>query len=250
MRAEHCQVRGYEAAGDAGDADASGHGGDEAVDPAADAHVAVGHPGLLEGDLHGGTAQAGAGVDDERNRPLGREAGVLRTDPDQPFALDQPPALLAGRTLAQVEVELVVLQPPVQRPALVDGQVQLDQRVVPTEVAQDLRQPGEGQVVGHAQAQPPARLCPGEETLGLPVRGEDRLGEADHRLAVGGQRHRVGVAQDQVAAGRLLELADVLADGGLPDAEPCGRLGEAAGLRNGKEGLQLSRVVRHRYLDS
>ena len=38
-------------------------------------------------------------------------------------------------------------------------------------------------------------------------------------------------------AGRLLELADVLADRGLPDAEPDRRPGEAAGLGNGQEGL-------------
>ena len=59
-------------------------------------------------------------------------------DPDQTLPLHERAAVLAPRPLADEQVEAVVLQPPVQGAALVDGQVEVDARVVAAEVAQDL----------------------------------------------------------------------------------------------------------------
>jgi hypothetical protein len=123
--------------------------------------------------------------------------------------------LLAGRALADEDVEPVTLKPLVQQPALVDPQVKVDQRVIPAEVTQDLRQPGEREVVGNADPQPPARPVAAEVGGRLLGRGQDVAGEADHRLAVSGQRHRVGVPGHQGPADLLLQAADVLADGRL-----------------------------------
>jgi hypothetical protein len=46
-------------------------------------------------------------------------------------------------------------------------------------------------------------------------------------------------------SGGLLQLADVLADRRLPDAEPRRGLREAAGLGDREEGLELGGVVDH-----
>src|SRR5208282_3940582 len=94
-----------------------------------------------------------------------------------------------------------------------------------------------------ADPQPSARPVAAEVGGCLLGRGDDVAGEADHRLAVGGQRHRVGVAQYQGPADLLLQAADVLADGRLLESEPGRRAGEAAGLLDGEEGGKELRVV-------
>ena len=64
--------------------------------------------------------------------------------------------------------------------------------------------------------------------------------------AVGGQRHRVRVAQHQGPADLLLKAADVLADGRLLEAETDRGTGEAACLLHGKErGEQLRVIASH-----
>ena len=81
-------------------------------------------------------------------------------------------------------VELVALQAPVQQAALVDPEVEVDERVVPAEVAQDLREPGEREVVRDADAQPPARPVTAEVGRRLLGRGDDIARDPGHRLAV------------------------------------------------------------------
>jgi hypothetical protein len=89
------------------------------------------------------------------------------------------------------------------------------------------------------------RAFAAEVGRGVVVRGQDRAGEPDHRLAVGRERDGVGVAEHEHPPDRRLQLADVLADRRLPDAEAGGGLGEAAGLGHREEGAQLGGVVAH-----
>jgi hypothetical protein len=131
----------------------------------------------------------------------------------------------------------------VQQAALVDREVEVDERVVPAEVAQDLREPGEREVVRDADAQPPARPVAAEVGRRLLGRGEDVAREADHRLAVRRQRYRVRVPQHQHPPDLPLQAADVLADGRLLQAEPGRRAGEAAGLLDGEEGREELRII-------
>jgi transposase InsO family protein len=49
------------------------------------------------------------------------------------------PVLLAVGTLAHEEVQAVALQPPVQGAALIDREGQVDPRILPAELAQDVR---------------------------------------------------------------------------------------------------------------
>jgi hypothetical protein len=127
--------------------------------------------------------------------------------------------------------------------ALGDGQLEVDPRVELAEVAQDPRQRGEGQVVGHPEPQPAAQLRAGEVPGRLLVRGQDGPGEPGHRFAVRGQRHRPGVPHEQRSPDRHLEFADMLTHRRLPDAQPLGRLGEAERLRHRQERPELVRVV-------
>ena len=66
--------------------------------------------------------------------------------------------------------------------------------------------------------------------------------EPSHRFAVQCQGHAVGVAHEQAAAGAVLQLADVLADGRLLQAEAAAGGGEVAGLRDGQEAFQVNGV--------
>jgi hypothetical protein len=241
--AEGSELGRYEAGRQSRDSDARGHGRDEAVDPAADAHAAERQPGPVQGPADLGPGDAGRRVDHERQRPGQVEPGRGRADPDQTIPLDQLAALLAARALADEHIELVALQALVQQAALVDRQVEFDERVVPAEVAQDLRQPGEGEVVRDADAEPPARPGSAEVRGRLLAGGEDVARESGHRLAVGGQRHRVRVPQHERPADLVLQAAYVLADGGLLDAEPGRGPGEATGLLDGEKGGQELRIV-------
>ena len=130
-----------------------------------------------------------------------------------------------------------------QQPALVNRQVEVDERVVPAEVAQDLRQAGEGEVVGYADAEPAPGLGATEVGGRLLAGGEDITREPCHHLAVGGERDRVRVPQHERPADLLLQPADVLADGRLLEAEPGRGPGEAAGLLDGEERGQELRIV-------
>ena len=133
-----------------------------------------------------------------------------------------------------------------QEAALVDREVEVNERVVQAEVAQDLREPGQGQVVRDADAKSPARPGLAEVGRRLLVCGEDLAREADHRLAVSRHRYGVRVTLHQDPAGLLLQAAYVLAHGRLMDAEPRGGLGEATGLLDGEERGQELRIV-HAY---
>jgi hypothetical protein len=128
-------------------ADAGGHGRDESVDTAADAGTAERQLGPVQGSAYLGTRDARRRVDDERQGPGQIGFRRRRTDPHQAIPLDQLAALLAAGALADEHVELVALEALVQQPALVDREVEVNERVVPAEVAQDLRQPGQGEVV-------------------------------------------------------------------------------------------------------
>ena len=130
-----------------------------------------------------------------------------------------------------------------QQAALVDRQVEVDERVVPAEVAQDLRQAGEGEIVRDADAQPPARPVTAEVGRGLLGGGDDVAREPGHRLAVGRQRYRVRVPQHQRPPDLPLKAADVLAYGRLLDAQPDRGAREAARLLDGEERLEQLRVI-------
>jgi hypothetical protein len=196
-----------------------------------------------------GAGEARRRVHDERQRPGQVELGRGRADPYQAVPPDQlAAALLAARALADEHVQPVALQALVQQPALVDPQVEVDQRVIPAEVPQDLRQPGEREIVGDADPQPPARPVAAEVGGRLIGRGEDVAREPDHRLAVGRQRHRVRVPQHQRPSHLPLQAANVLADRRLLEPEADGRPGEATGLLDGQEGgEELGVIAGHKY---
>jgi hypothetical protein len=237
------QLGGHQAGGHRRNADAGRHRPDQAVDASADTGGAERQPGALERAADLGPGDAGRRVDGQRQWLAQVEPGRRRAHPHQPVSLDQLPALLAARALADEEVEPVGLKPLVQQPALVHPQVEVDERVIAAEVAQDHRQPGKRQVVGDADAQPPARPVTAEVGGRLLGRGQDVAGEPGHRLTVGGQRHRVGVPRHQRPPDLLLKAANVLADGRLLDPEPGRRPGEAAGLLNREEGGEELRII-------
>jgi hypothetical protein len=89
--------------------------------------------------------------------------------------------------LADEHVELVALQALMQQAALVDREVEVNERVIPAEVVQDLGQAGKGEIVGDADAEAPARSGSAEIGGRLFVSAQDVTRESDHRFAVGRQ---------------------------------------------------------------
>ena len=110
------------------------------------------------------------------------------------------------------------------------------------ELAQELGQARCDEILRDAEPQPAAEARAGEIAAGAVGGVEDGLGKPGHRLSVGGQAHRVGVAHEETPASGGLELPDMLADGGLLQAETAPRLGEVAGLRDGEEAFQMGRL--------
>src|SRR5258708_35554497 len=112
----------------------------------------------------------------------------------------------------------------------------------PHECAQYLGQPGKDEILRGAEADPAAQLRPREVALSSLVDLENALGELDHGVTVRCRHDRVGVADEQSPTNLFLELADVLADRRLLQAELDGRLREAAGLNDGQEGTKKGRI--------
>ena len=131
-----------------------------------------------------------------------------------------------ARVLLDVdEVELAGIESAGEHAALVDGQLEVQSGVRLAEVPQDLGEVRRGEVVRRSEAQASPHRRAGEVADGLVVGAEDLAREAQHRLAVVGERHGAGVAQDEDAAGRLLQPLDLLAHGRLAATDEFGRRG-------------------------
>jgi len=65
---------------------------------------------------------------------------------------------------------------------------------------------------------------------------------AEQGFAVRRQHHLVRIPGQQLPANHGLQLADVLADGGLSEPQPLGREGKASHLLDGDEAAQLDQV--------
>jgi hypothetical protein len=144
--------------------------------------------------------------------------------------------------LDEDEVERARLQPAVQRPALVDGQFEVELRVALPEVAEDPGELGHRQVVGRSEAEASAHRRAGEVALGRGVGGEDGPREPGHRVPVVGEPDGPRVPDDEPAPRGLLEAADLLADRRLAQPELRGRPGEVPRLGDGQEGAEERRV--------
>ncbi len=164
------------------------------------------------------------------------------TDPHHPIAAYQPTDLAVGFLLDEDEVELAGLQAAGQHSTLVHGEFEIDVRIQLPEVAQDLRQLREGEVVRGTESQTPAHRGSGEIAARLVVRREDRAREAEHCVTVVGQSHLTSVPHDEVAFRSDLEFADVLADRRLAEPEQLCGVGEIECLGDHHEGLEQNRI--------
>ena len=98
--------------------------------------------------------------------------------------LDHGPVLGPGHPLHEDQVQLAGVEALVQLVALADREFEVDLRVDLPEFAQDAGQPGDGEVVGGAEAQPAAHGRAGKVAGGGVVGREDAPGEACHGVAV------------------------------------------------------------------
>ncbi|OLM00813.1 Sodium - Bile acid symporter [Pseudonocardia sp. Ae406_Ps2] len=208
------------------------------------AAAGTGHPPRpprgLQGPDGGGAREARRGIGDDRHRVAGAQRQPGRPHPDEPVAAhDQPAVVGAGQALGEHEVQLPGGEAAFEIAGEAHGQLQVDLGMATAEVRKHRGQPGQDQVLRHPEPHPAVHPR-GPEVRHRPVtRVEDGGGELQHRLAVDGERHRVGVAFEQRASDRRLQASHVLAHGGLADAEARGGPGEAAGARDGGKGPQL-----------
>ena len=186
----------------------------------------------------------GRRVDDQRHRAVRVEPQPLarRSTPAGP-ARPARRAASSGRRLASTRSSLPGGQPLVQGARQLDRQLQIDLGVVAAEPLQDLRQPGQHEVLRGAEAQPAAQPGAREERRRPLVRLQDRAREPEHRLAVLGQLHAVRVPGEQLppAASSSLRTCWLTVDWRSP--EPAGGLREAQRLGHREEGAQLGGVV-------
>jgi hypothetical protein len=140
--------------------------------------------------------------------------------------------------LREHEIELAGLEAADERAALADGELEVDLGVELPELAQHARQLREREVVGRTEPQAAAHGGAGEVAHRLVLRGQDRPREPEHRVTVVGERDLPGVAVHERSSRRVLELADVLADGRLAHAELAGRLREAQRIGDRNERAQ------------
>jgi len=96
-------------------------------------------------------------------------------------------------------------------------------------------------ITGAVEPEPSAQLRDGEILPGALVGFENATGKGDHRLAVGGQRHSVGIADEEPPPRRLFETPNMLADRGLAQVQPASGLAEARGLGDSQKSDQQLR---------
>ena len=158
-----------------------------------------------------GPGDARRRVDHQRHRSGRVVRHVGRADPHEPIAPHQRARCAARHPLGEDKIQLSGGEPLVQRAAERDGQIEPDPRVRPGERTQDLRQLGLHQILGHPEADHTLQLRAGEVAAG-PLPGvQDRRGEANHCLAIRGERYRVRVALEQPPANLVFQPGDVLA---------------------------------------
>ena len=197
-----------------------------------------GRAGPLECGENDVAGDAGRRIEDQRHRRRWIEARQIAGHPDQPVAPDHASAILSRRTFAADEVKLAARELLVELTAQADRELEFDQRMAADKLPQHFRQQRRHEILRRAEPQPAAQFGAGEIALRPFVRRQDAAGEFDHGLSVRRHRDRMGVADEQPASGLVLQLADVLADRRLAQAEPLGGPGETPGLRDRQEGLK------------
>ena len=126
-----------------------------------------------------------------------------------------------------------------------DGQLDLHLRVLPLELAEQVREHDRGGACGGADLEPSADWG---VVLTRDV-GEQLLLELEHPLCAAveaeaglGRRDAAAGAVEQLRAEPLLERPDLQADRRLRDSEARGRLREAATFDDGAEGGELTSI--------
>ncbi|EGJ73629.1 putative LysR family transcriptional regulator [Streptomyces sp. Tu6071] len=216
---------------------------DEPVEAPARARDAVRAALALQDAQRPIAGDAGRRVHDERERSLRVEPQPLARDPHERVAPHQHPVRLLGPPLGEHEIETPLGEPLVERPRQLHGQLQVHFRVRPPEGLQDLREPRQHEVLGGPEAQSPAQPRPREVRRRLLLHREEAPREAEHRLAVLGERDRVRVPDEERPPGLLLQAPHVLAHRRLPHPEPLRGPREAERLRHGEEGAQVGGLV-------
>ncbi len=146
------------------------------------------------------------------------------------------------RRLPRTRVELAGIIELDQAAAQCQHQFEIDGRMALREVAQQGGEATRDEILGSAEAHAAMQLrpakCAARALMGL----QDNLGMGQHRVAIGGQHDRMGVAHEQAAADLLLQPGDMLADRGLAQVEPPRRLAEAVCLGHHLEAAEQGRV--------
>src|SRR5699024_454421 len=155
------------------------------------------------------------------------------------------------QTHGQYGVQFSGPQPAVQHHAQFHRELQVDLRVAVPEAAEEVRQMGQGEVLGNAEAYTPAWLGGADHADGLVVQVEHALGVSQEGLAGSGQTHSVGVAVQQGLPDRVFQAPYVLAHCGLAQAQSPSCPGEAELSRHRDEGAYLYQVelVPHAHHD-
>jgi hypothetical protein len=167
-----------------------------------------------------------------RARPQAWVADREQRLPEQPLGPEARPVAAAVADL-QVGIGLAELEAVDGR-----GQAQADARVLGEELPQTGHQPEVGERGADPDRDGPAApaaeqlLRPGGQVVERPA--QDR----QVALAGVGEDERAGLAGEEPGAQPVLQVLDLLADGGRRDAQLLGRLGEAGMPRRRLEGAQ------------
>ena len=200
-----------------------------------------------------GAHPVGAGRQDQRERQhvlqsnaLGQAHCVLNRF-DQVHAFAQQGRVLKVGQMTVVkqngEVDLSGDQLPGEIACELFGQFKLDGGKLPSDLPQQCQRQGIGRAVRDAENHlarglAGGRARTGDGFLGLPQDGHRMRQKSLARLS---QLDALAGAMKQAGANLFFELGCLMAQGGLRNKDPVGRLGERAALGNGNEIPQLTK---------
>jgi len=178
----------------------------------------------------------------QRQRRIGEGRVLAAIDPQQGLGPGRHAGTLAGRLLHQDQVELTAVVEPLQLAAQPAGHLQAQAGMLAAEGGQERGQPAGGEVLRQAEAQHLVERRVAEQVGRLFGQHHQPARVAEQALAVLARPHRAGTALQQRPADRLLEAADLLADGRLGQVQPFGGAGEAGAVDYRHEALQQGQV--------
>lgn len=174
----------------------------------------------------------------QRERPAPMSRTILGGDPDDAFLAHESTEIVAGHPQHEGQVHVSTLQRGRQLEGGVGDDLGPDAGISPGEVGQGRGQQGGGEIVAGADPDTPRDFLGTEAVKRFLLQGQYPAGVIEQGLSLRRRTHGTGAAFEHRDAERVLQPADVHADGGLCQPDPVASAGETPRLDHRDEGMQ------------